>query len=163
TILMLTLNGAKSGLAHAGVMVELDDPAQVHAVLTGIGGWTMLTGINLMLFSLLHNPCGTTILTIWRETRSAKWTAVSTLLPRALPEMLKRLEGRALVAHVPYYGVRLRERGRAIAVTTIRRHRLLECFLADVLAYPLDLVHDEAERLEHHISDEFERRLDEAL
>ena len=84
TILMLTLNAARSTLAQSGVMVEMTDDAQVHQVLTGIGGWTVLTGVNLMLFSLLHNPCGTTIMTIWRETRSLKWTTVSTLLPLAL-------------------------------------------------------------------------------
>ncbi|MEJ7710803.1 MAG: hypothetical protein WKF84_13275 [Pyrinomonadaceae bacterium] len=53
-------------------------------MLTELGGWTFLTGINLMLFSLLHNPCSTTILTIWQETRSVKWTTVATLLPVAL-------------------------------------------------------------------------------
>ena len=84
TILMLTLNAAKSGLAQTGVMLELEDNAQIHAVLTGFGGWTVLTGINLMLFSLLHNPCSTTILTIWRETRSGKWTAIATFLPIVL-------------------------------------------------------------------------------
>ena len=45
------------------------------------GGWTLLTAVNLMLFSLLHNPCSTTIYTIWKETRSLKWTAISALLP----------------------------------------------------------------------------------
>jgi ferrous iron transport protein B len=44
----------------------------------------MLTGVNLMLFSLVHNPCSTTIYTIWKETRSAKWTAVAALLPVAM-------------------------------------------------------------------------------
>jgi ferrous iron transport protein B len=48
------------------------------------GGWTLLTAVNLMLFTLLHNPCSTTVLTIWKETRSARWTAVATLLPIAL-------------------------------------------------------------------------------
>ena len=47
-------------------------------------GWTMLTVVNLMLFSLLHNPCATTILTIWKETRSAKWTTVGALMPLGL-------------------------------------------------------------------------------
>ena len=84
TILMLTLNAAKSGLAQSGVMLELEDNAQVQTVLTGLGGWTILTGVNLMLFSLLHNPCSTTILTIWQETRSRKWTAVATFLPLVL-------------------------------------------------------------------------------
>jgi ferrous iron transport protein B len=45
------------------------------------GGWTLLTAINLMLFSLLHNPCSTTIYTIYKETKSAKWTAVASILP----------------------------------------------------------------------------------
>jgi ferrous iron transport protein B len=83
TILMLTLNLAKSPLAQAGVMLELDDAA-VYTTLTQYGGWTMLTAVNLMLYSLLHNPCSTTIWTIWKETQSAKWTAVATFLPVAL-------------------------------------------------------------------------------
>ncbi|HSP87509.1 MAG TPA: hypothetical protein VLN45_05210, partial [Ignavibacteriaceae bacterium] len=45
------------------------------------GGWTVLTGINLMLFSLLHNPCSTTIYTIYKETKSVKWTVISSILP----------------------------------------------------------------------------------
>ncbi len=52
-----------------------------HGRVLRAAGWTTLTGINLMLFSLLHNPCSTTIYTIYKETRSAKWTTVSTLLP----------------------------------------------------------------------------------
>jgi ferrous iron transport protein B len=83
TILMLTLNLAKSPLAQAGVMLELTDDA-VYTTLTQYGGWTMLTAVNLMLYSLLHNPCSTTIWTIWKETQSAKWTAVATFLPVAL-------------------------------------------------------------------------------
>jgi ferrous iron transport protein B len=83
TILMLTLNLAQSGLAQPGVMLELDDPVAKN-VLVNLGGWTLLTGVNLMLFSLLHNPCSTTLLTIFHETRSWKWTAVAALLPIAL-------------------------------------------------------------------------------
>jgi ferrous iron transport protein B len=62
-------------------MVEFNSTAQTAQVLVGIGGWTLLTGINLMLFSLMHNPCSTTILTIYRETKSLKWTVVATVLP----------------------------------------------------------------------------------
>jgi ferrous iron transport protein B len=84
TIIMLTLTlGKNIAGAQAGVMLSLED-AQVRTVLTQVGGWTVLTAVNLMLFSLLHNPCSTTILTIWNETRNAKWTAVATLLPLAL-------------------------------------------------------------------------------
>ncbi len=84
TILMLTLNLSKSGLAQTGVMSGIDDEMQIQEVLTGMGGWTLLTGINLLLFSLLHNPCSTTIWTIWQETRSLKWTTISTILPVVL-------------------------------------------------------------------------------
>lgn len=83
TILMLTLTLGGSELAQQGVMLELDD-TQVHSVLTTFGGWTTLTAINLMLFSLLHNPCSTTILTIWNETKNLRWTAAATLLPIVL-------------------------------------------------------------------------------
>ncbi|MCB8932377.1 MAG: hypothetical protein M9921_08980 [Fimbriimonadaceae bacterium] len=83
TILMLTLNLARSGLASQGVMLELDEQ-MTSQVLKQVGGWTLLTGVNLMLFSLLHNPCSTTLLTIYRETGSKKWTALSALLPLAL-------------------------------------------------------------------------------
>lgn len=80
TILMLTLTlGHTAAGGDAGVMVNLSD-AQAGSVLVDVGGWTLLTAINLMLFCLLHNPCSTTMLTIWRETRSLKWTTVATLL-----------------------------------------------------------------------------------
>ena len=48
------------------------------------GGWTLLTAVNLMLFSLVHNPCSTTIYTIYKETGSKKWTTVAALLPLAM-------------------------------------------------------------------------------
>jgi ferrous iron transport protein B len=67
----------------AGVIFELDSLADTRAVLDA-GGWTILTVVNLMLFSLLHNPCSTTIYTIWKETGSLKWTTVATLLPLAM-------------------------------------------------------------------------------
>jgi len=83
--------------------------------------------------------------------------------PPAVSRMLKQMERQSLVAHIPYYGVRLTEKGREVALRIVRRHRLLELFLAEVLGYSLDEVHDEAERLEHHISDEFEERIDRLL
>jgi len=82
TILMLTVlvTGA-AGVGHgAGVMFELDSTA-VTGELLRASGWTLLTALNLMLFSLVHNPCSTTIFTIWKETHSLKWTAVATLMP----------------------------------------------------------------------------------
>jgi ferrous iron transport protein B len=85
TILMLTVVSVKmTGIgAGAGVMFELDSVNDTANVLQA-GGWTLLTGVNLMLFSLLHNPCSTTILTIYKETKSVKWTMVSTFLPIVL-------------------------------------------------------------------------------
>jgi len=82
TILMLTvmISGASGIGEGAGVMFELESGLQTLNVLT-MGGWTLLTGINLMLFSLVHNPCSTTIYTIYKETGSIKWTTVATLLP----------------------------------------------------------------------------------
>ena len=69
-----------NGGEGAGVMFELDSVSDTEQLLRA-GGWTLLTGVNLMLFSLLHNPCSTTIYTIYKETKSAKWTAVASLLP----------------------------------------------------------------------------------
>ena len=85
TVLMLTVLCVRAtGVgAGAGVMFELDSANETGDLLRA-GGWTLLTGINLMLFSLLHNPCSTTIYTIWKETGSAKWTIVATLLPLVL-------------------------------------------------------------------------------
>jgi ferrous iron transport protein B len=82
SVLMLTVltAGTPEVGAGAGVMFELESAREVGALLRG-AGWTTLTGLSLMLFSLLHNPCSTTLYTIYRETRSWKWTAVSGLLP----------------------------------------------------------------------------------
>jgi ferrous iron transport protein B len=85
TILMLTvLMTGVSGVGQgAGVMFELDSGAQTMGLFTA-GGWTLLTAVNLMLFSLIHNPCSTTIYTIYKETGSKKWATVSALLPLAM-------------------------------------------------------------------------------
>ncbi|KPJ88016.1 MAG: iron transporter FeoB [Gemmatimonas sp. SG8_17] len=78
TVLTLSVGG---GIGEgAGVMFELDSAGDTGTILRA-AGWTTLTGINLMLFSLLHNPCSTTIYTIYHETKSAKWTVVATMLP----------------------------------------------------------------------------------
>jgi ferrous iron transport protein B len=82
TILMLTVlvTGTSDVGAGAGVIFVLDTGTETRALLEA-GGWTLLTGICLMLFSLVHNPCSTTIYTIWKETRSARWTTMAALLP----------------------------------------------------------------------------------
>jgi len=85
TILMLiVLVNPVAGFGEgAGIMFELDDVSSTATVLQA-GGFTLLMAINLMLFSLVHNPCSTTIYTIYKETGSAKWTAVASLLPVAM-------------------------------------------------------------------------------
>jgi ferrous iron transport protein B len=64
-----------------GMMTELESFSELRELLVVKHGWTMLTAVNLMLFSLLHNPCATTILTIYKETLSKKWAAIGALLP----------------------------------------------------------------------------------
>jgi ferrous iron transport protein B len=84
TVLMLTalLVPAAGVGAGAGVMFELGQGGTGEFL--QLAGWTTLTGVNLMLFSLLHNPCSTTLYTIYRETKSWKWTALSAALPLGL-------------------------------------------------------------------------------
>ena len=85
TILMLTVMATGItgvGEQGAGVMFEASNDSTLAMLLRG-GGWTTLTAVCLMLFSLCHNPCSTTIYTIWKETKSAKWTALATFLPIA--------------------------------------------------------------------------------
>jgi len=85
TVLMLTvlMTGAAGFDAGTGVMFELDSNASTLALLQA-GGWTLLTAVNLMLFSLVHNPCSTTIYTIYKETGSVKWTTVASIMPLVL-------------------------------------------------------------------------------
>jgi ferrous iron transport protein B len=64
-----------------GMMTEIESFSDLRELLVVQHGWTMLTAVNLMLFSLLHNPCATTIVTMYRETLSKKWTAIGALLP----------------------------------------------------------------------------------
>jgi DtxR family transcriptional regulator, Mn-dependent transcriptional regulator len=77
--------------------------------------------------------------------------------------MLKRLSDQGLVEHVPYYGARLTGSGEEQAIGLIRRHRILEMFLVQVLGYTWDRVHEEAEKLEHAVSDELIDRMAQVL
>jgi ferrous iron transport protein B len=67
-----------------GMMTELDSFDDLRTLLVDRHGWTLLTAVNLMLFSLLHNPCATTIITIYKETLSRKWAVVGALMPLGL-------------------------------------------------------------------------------
>jgi DtxR family Mn-dependent transcriptional regulator len=83
--------------------------------------------------------------------------------PASVTKMLKRLAGYKLVEYEPYQGVRLTESGRKVAVEVLRHHRLLELYLTQALGYSWDEVHDEAELLEHFISEKLEARICEFL
>jgi DtxR family transcriptional regulator, Mn-dependent transcriptional regulator len=79
------------------------------------------------------------------------------ITPGSVSAMLKRLGELGLIEHLPYRGVRLTGDGRKVALEVIRHHRLIELFLAEALEMPWDRVHDEAEVLEHVISEELEQ------
>ncbi|MGC8904764.1 manganese-dependent transcriptional regulator MntR [Thermus sp.] len=83
--------------------------------------------------------------------------------PPSVTEMLKKLKVLGLLEHEPYRGARLTERGRKVALEVLRHHRLLEAYLHRALGYGWEEVHQEAERLEHVISEELEERIAEAL
>jgi len=83
--------------------------------------------------------------------------------PASVTEMVGRLAQLGLVEHAPYRGVRLTDAGRRVALEMLRHHRLLETFLVEALGYSWDQVHEEAERLEHVISERFEERIAEAM
>ena len=77
--------------------------------------------------------------------------------------MVKKLAALGLAEHTPYRGVILTQAGEQVAVEVIRHHRLLELYLAETLGIGVDDVHDEADRLEHVLSEELEARIDSAL
>ena len=85
----------------------------------------------------------------------------------SVTDMVKRLSDpkthEPLLDHRPYHGVHLTERGEKIALEVIRHHRLIELYLSQALGYSWDEVHNEAERLEHVISEQFEERIAAAL
>jgi len=79
--------------------------------------------------------------------------------PPTATSMMEKLEERGFVEREKYKGVRLSEEGETIAIEVIRHHRLLETYLTEKLGFDWAEVHEEADRLEHHISEEFERRV----
>ena len=85
------------------------------------------------------------------------------IAPASVTGMVKRLADQGLIDHEPYRGVRLTGRGRLAALRTLRRHRVIEAYLAQALGYAWDRVHDEAERLEHAASDELVDRMASAI
>lgn len=81
----------------------------------------------------------------------------------SVTNMLKKLAGMNLIVHESYKGAELSTAGKKVALEILRHHRLLELYLKEVMGYSWDEVHDEAEKLEHHISEQFEDRIAELL
>src|SRR6185437_12757525 len=98
--------------------------------------------------------------------RPASTSEIAHLLELSAPSvsgMIKRLSEQGLLEHVPYKGVLLTPEGRRAALRMLRRHRLIEAYLVEFLGYSWDTVHEEAERLEHAVSDLLIERMAAAL
>ncbi len=109
--------------------------------------------------------------TIYELQQETEWVSTSILAkrldhaPASVTNMIKKLAepDLRLVEYVPYQGTRLTLLGEKIALEVIRHHRLIELYLAEVMGVPWDQVHDEAEKIEHVISEDLEDRMAAAL
>jgi DtxR family Mn-dependent transcriptional regulator len=102
------------------------------------------------------------IYTIGKGTGAAATNDIAqrlALAPASVSGMVRRLADQGLLAYERYHGVKLTETGRRAALRTLRRHRVIEAYLAHALGIPWDRVHDEAERLEHAVSDDLVDRM----
>ena len=97
-----------------------------------------------------------------RATTTAIARAIG-VAPSSATAMLKKLAALGLLEHARYRGVALTEAGERVALEVIRHHRLLEQYLAETLGLSIDAVHEEADRLEHALSEELEARIDQSL
>ena len=101
-----------------------------------------------------------------REGEPVSTSSIAELLdvtPPTATSMMEKLEERELVEREKYKGVELTTEGETVALEVLRHHRLLETYLAEKLGYDWAEVHDEADTLEHHISEEFEQRVADLL
>jgi DtxR family Mn-dependent transcriptional regulator len=118
---------------------------------------------------MISTSTGDYLKAIYDLASGEAWVSTSALAqrlgvaPSSVTSMTQRLADHGYAVYVPYQGVRLTARGREAALELLRHHRLLELYLERALGYPWDRVHEEAERLEHTISEEFEDRIDAAL
>lgn len=106
------------------------------------------------------------IYTLETEENGASTTKIADALDvssASATNMVKRLSKMGLVNYQSYKGARLTDSGKKIALEIIRHHRLLELYLLEVMGYSWDEVHDEAEKLEHHISERFEDTIAQLL
>ncbi len=100
------------------------------------------------------------------DKRKVSTSALATRLKcsaASVTNMIQKLSEMKMVSYQPYQGVRLTAAGKKVALEVIRHHRLIELYLAEVLGYSWDRVHEEADALEHVISEEFEDKIDKAL
>ncbi len=97
------------------------------------------------------------------EVPMGKVSAALGVVPGTATTMIKSLANLGLVQYEPWVGVRLTEKGRNLALQVLRRHRLIEIFLVEVLKMDWTEIHEEAEKLEHVISDRVLERIDEVL
>lgn len=120
-------------------------------------GETITPGIEEYLEALFH---------LQEEDKAVSTKALAgklSIKPASVTEMIKKLSAQKLVAYIPYHGVKLTKNGKQAAAILVRRHRLSERFLADMLGIPWEELHDEACKFEHVISDKVEKKLLEAL
>lgn len=126
-------------------------------------------GINLMMRMQLSSVMEDYLKTIFhllREKGKANTNDLAKMMKVSAPtvtQMVKRLVELQLVKHEPYKGVVLTQSGQNVALEIIRHHRLVERYLHEALGVPWDRVHEEAERWEHVISEDVERRIEEVL
>jgi DtxR family Mn-dependent transcriptional regulator len=99
----------------------------------------------------------------WRAASTGKLAEALGVSPGTVTSMLKTLSETGLAQYAPYEGARLTEAGRALALRVLRRHRLIELFLARTLKMNWDEVHEEAENMEHAVSDLLIDRIDAFL
>jgi len=105
---------------------------------------------------------------IWKLERTGEMSTSALaeslgVTPASATAMLKKLATLGLVVHERYHGATLTPAGERMALEVVRHHRLLELYLMEALGLTWDQVHQEAERLEHHLSDELEAAIDQAL
>jgi len=95
--------------------------------------------------------------------RTSELAQMLNVAPGTITNTVERLEKESLILHEPYRGVRLTEKGRRIALRMVRKHRLSERLLTDILNVEWGKAHDAACQLEHGISDEIAKRIEKAL
>lgn len=115
----------------------------------------------------VENYLKTILLLAWETSDSSVATgqiaAAMSVAPGTVTSMLKTLADSGLATYTPYEGVRLTQSGQKLAMRVVRRHRLVELFLVETLGLTWDEVHDEAEHMEHAVSDWLVDRMDEKL